>query len=216
MVGLVQIAVFDIAGPIVLYSELHSHGWSAVTALVLSGAFPALGVLITMAVHRRLDAIGAVVLAGIVVSTLLGLSTGSAKLTLVDGAVSTGVLAVVFLASLWSSRPIMYRFALEFMGADTPKGRDFADRWRYPGFRRVFRVMTVVWGVAFLMEAVVTVVVVELSTTGFALTFNKIAPYAVAGALAAWMTLYGKLVQRRGERLAAASAATNPGQGAIS
>ena len=42
--NLAMIAVFDIAGPLVAYSLLRSAGQSAVTALVLSGAFPALGV----------------------------------------------------------------------------------------------------------------------------------------------------------------------------
>jgi len=26
----------------------------------------------------------------------------------------------------------MFRFAIEFIGADTTKGRDFADKWRFP------------------------------------------------------------------------------------
>ncbi|HMH35786.1 MAG TPA: hypothetical protein VK584_02525, partial [Streptosporangiaceae bacterium] len=43
---LAMIVVFDIAGPVVAYSLLRSAGQSAVTALVLSGAFPALGVVI--------------------------------------------------------------------------------------------------------------------------------------------------------------------------
>ncbi|MGH7877638.1 MAG: VC0807 family protein [Candidatus Dormibacteraceae bacterium] len=139
-VGLTQIAVFDIAGPIVLYSQLRSAGWSAVTALILSGAFPALGVLITLAIRRRLDALGALVLAGIVVGTLLGLATGSAKATLVEGSVPLAVVAILFLVSLGTARPLMFGFALDFMGAETPKGRDFAGRWRYPGFRHTFRV----------------------------------------------------------------------------
>jgi len=47
----------------------------------------------------------------------------------------------------------MFRFALETIGAETPKGRDFADRWRYQGFRHAFQVTTVAWGLAFLAEA---------------------------------------------------------------
>jgi len=39
------------------------------------------------------------------------------------------------------------------MGPDTPRGRDFDGLWRYPGFRHVFWLFTVVWGVAYLAEA---------------------------------------------------------------
>ncbi|MGH9130206.1 MAG: hypothetical protein ACRDWV_00745 [Acidimicrobiales bacterium] len=97
----------------------------------------------------------------------------------------------------------MFRFALEFMGEDTPKGRDFADRWKYPGFRHAFRVMTGVWGVAFGLEAVATFVIAEYMSTASALSFNRIAPYALAGVLVAWMSAYGQIARRKGERLAA-------------
>ncbi len=130
--------VFDVIGPLVAYSLLRSHGFSEVTALVLSGVLPAFGVALAVLRHRRLNAIGALVLAGIAVGAVLGLATGSARLVLLEGSVPTGIFAVVCLASLWSSRPLIFRFALEFIGADTPKGRDFADRWRYDGFRHAF------------------------------------------------------------------------------
>src|SRR5690349_11893723 len=70
------IAVFDIAGPLVAYSLLRSAGQSAVTALVLSGAFPALGVIVSLIRRRRADTIGVLVLAGIAVGTVLGLLSG--------------------------------------------------------------------------------------------------------------------------------------------
>ena len=71
-VDLAMIGVFDIGGPIVAYSLLRSAGQSAVTALVLSGAFPALGVIVSLIRHRRADTIGVLVLAGIAAGTVLG------------------------------------------------------------------------------------------------------------------------------------------------
>ena len=206
--SLAAIAVFDIGGPLLAYSVLRSHGFSQVTALVLSGVFPALGVLLTVARHRRIDAIGALVLLGIVVGTVLGLASGSARLVLIEGSVPTGIFGVVCLASLWRSRPLIYRFAVEFIGPDSPQGRDFADRWQYPGFRHVFRVMTIVWGVAYLAEAAARVVIVETTSAGTALAISKIMPFVVAGVLVAWMFVYGRAARRKGERLAAAHRAT--------
>ena len=151
--SLAMVAVFDIAGPLVAYSVLRSAGQSAVTALVLSGAFPGLGVALAFVRDRRLDALGGIVLIGIVVGTVIGLVTGDARQVLLEGSVPTAIFGLVCLGSLWSRRPLIYRFAQEFMGAGTPRGRDFADGWRYPGFRRVFRVFTVVWGVAYLARS---------------------------------------------------------------
>jgi hypothetical protein len=198
-----MIAVFDIAGPLVAYSLLRSAGLSTVTALVLSGAFPALGVAAGLIRHRRVDTIGVLVLAGIAVGTVLGLLSGDPRIVLVEGSVPTAVFGLLCLGSLWASRPLIYRFAIEFIGADTPKGRDFASLWRYPGFRHVFRLFTVVWGVTYLAEAAARVIIVETTSTGTALTVSKVMPYVVAAALVAWMIAYGRHARREGERLVA-------------
>jgi hypothetical protein len=202
-----MIAVFDIGGPLAAYSLLRSAGLSPVRALVLSGVFPALGVAVSYARDRRLDAIGGLVLAGIAVGTILGLATGSARLVLVEGSVPTAVFGVVCLGSLRSSRPLIFRFALQFIGAETPKGRDFDGRWRYPGFRHAFRVITAVWGFGYLAEAAARIVIIETFTTGAALTVSKAMPLAVAAVLAAWTYVYGQAARRSGERMAAAAAA---------
>lgn len=219
--SLAMIAVFDIAGPLVAYWLLRSNGLSAVTSLVLSGVFPAFGVAINFARDRRLDAIGVLVLAGIVAGTLLGLVSGNPRLVLVEGSVPTAVFGVLCLGSLWSSSPLMYRFASEFIGADTPRGREFQALSQNTGpagrgFRHVFRVMTVVWGIGFLAEAAARVLIVELTSTGTAFAISKVMPYVVAGVLAAWTFAYGNWSRRRGERagvLQAAAALTTPAPG---
>jgi hypothetical protein len=198
--SLAPIAVFDIAAPLVTYSLLRSSGSSEATALVIAGVFPAFGVALTAARNRRLDAIGGVVLFGIVVGSVIGLATGNARLLLLKGSLPTAVFGVLCLASLWSSRPLIFRFALEFKGPDTPKGREFADLWRYAGFRHPFRVITAVWGVAYLAEAAARIVIVQTTSTGIALSISKAMPFAVTGLLVGWMALYGQRAKRKGER----------------
>ena len=205
-----KIVVFDIVGPLVAYQMLRSAGLSAVSALVLSGVLPGIAVLGGLIRHRRLDAVGALVLAGIAVGTALGLLSGDARLVLVEGSVPTAVFGLLCLVSLWSRRPLIYRFALEFMGEDTPRGRDFASRWRYPGFRHAFRLFTLVWGVTYLAEAAARIVIVETTSTGTALAVSKVMPYAVGALLACWMVLYGRHAKREGERLAAAAGTELP------
>ena len=203
-----KIVVFDVAGPLVAYSMLRSAGLSAVSALVLSGVLPAVAVLGGLIRHRRLDAVGVLVLAGIAVGSVLGLLTGNARLVLVEGSVPTAVFGLLCLASLRSRRPLIFRFALEFMGPDTPRGRDFDGLWQYYGFRHAFRLFTVVWGVTYLAEAAARIVIVETTSTGTALAVSKVMPYAVAGLLTLWMMFYGRRARRQGERLAATAVQT--------
>src|ERR1700735_1859577 len=189
--SLAMIAVFDIAGPLAIYSMVRAAGLGAVPALLLSGVLPALGVRLSVARHRRVDAVGILVLAGVAVGTILGLVTGNERLVLAEGSVPTAIFGLACLGSLWGRRPLIFRFALEFIGADTPQGRDLATRWQYPGFRRVFRLFTLVWGAAYLAEAAARVVIIELASTGTALTVSKIMPYAVAALLIGWAHVYG-------------------------
>jgi hypothetical protein len=209
--SIAMIAIFDIGGPLVAYHLLQSNGVGTVPALVLSGVLPAVGVIIGIIRHRRVDAVGVLVLAGIVVGAVLGLVSHNPKLVLDEGSVSTGVFGLICLGSLATDKPMMYRFALEFMGPDTERGREFADLRQYKEFRRAFVVITVVWGAAYLVEAAARVVIVQETSAGTALAVSKVLPYAVAAALIAWTVGYGRLQKRRGEQMAAAYAAAAGG-----
>lgn len=198
-----MIVIFDVAAPLAAYNALRSAGVTAVTALLLSGVFPAIGVTIAAVRHRRLDVFGAVVLAGIIVGTVLGLVSHSTRLLLVEGSVPTAVFGVACLGSLRTRRPLMYSFALEFTGPGTAKGREMTRLWQYEGYRRVFRTITAVWGVAFLLEAALRVVIVYNTTPGTALAISKVTPFLFAGIMSAWTVAYGVRQKKKGERMAA-------------
>jgi len=199
-----MILVFDLGGPLLAYTLLRSGGMSTVAALIISGIFPALGIAIGALVDRRLDIIGVVVLAGLVVGTVAGLVSNNARLYLVEGAVPSLVFALACLVSLRSSKPLIYRFAVELLGPDTPKGRDVVGAWRYPGFRRAFQVITAAWGASYLVEVAARLAVVETTSTGIALLFSRLIPYIFAFALSLWTLVYGEHEKKKAEQLAAA------------
>jgi uncharacterized membrane protein len=203
--AIAPVIFFDVAGPLAVYYGARAAGMSTVVALVLSGALPAFRVVGTALSHRRLDAIGALVLSGIALGTVTGLASGSARLYLLDGIVPTVVLGVVCLISLLSDRPMMFRFALETMGGDSPKGRAFAGMWNYPGFRRTFRIITLVWGLVFLAESVVQAVIIETRSINTAKQTSNLLPVVVLALTFAWTRVYRTRVQRRGDRLSVAA-----------
>ncbi len=98
----------------------------------------------------------------------------------------------------------MFRFALEFIGPDGPEGREFGGLWQYREFRRAFQNLTVVWGLAYLLEAAARIVIVQDAPTGLALVVSKVMPLGVTAALAAWTVAYSLYQKRKGKRLAAA------------
>ena len=178
--AIAMIVIFDVAAPLAAYSLLRSAGLTAVTALLLSGVFPALGVTISVIQNRRLDVVGALVLTGIVVGTVIGLVSHNARLVLAEGSVPTAVFGVACLGSLWARRPLMFSLAREFTGPDTARGQEMTRLWQYEGYRRVFRVITAVWGVAFLIEAALRAVIVYNTSAGTALAISKVMPFVFA------------------------------------
>ena len=198
--SIAMIAIFDVGAPLAAYSLLRSAGLPVVTALVLSGVFPALGVTIGVIRNRRLDVFGVLVLAGIVVGTILGLVSHSARLVLAEGSVPTAVFGFACLGTVRARRPLMFSLALEFTGPDTAGGREMTRLWQYEGYRRIFRVISSVWGIGFLLEAALRIVIAYNTSTGTALASSKITPFIWLAILSAWTVAYGAQQKKKGER----------------
>ena len=184
----------------VRWSSTTGPGWaglSTVLALVLSGVLPFLRVGVTAVRHRRIDAIGVLVLSGIALGTVVGLASGSARLYLLDGIVPTVAIGIVCLASLLSEKPMMYRLAVETMGEDTQRGHTFAEMWSYSEFRRIFKVITVVWGLVFLGESALQAILVETTSINTAKLTSNVLPVVVFVLTFAWTRAYGRHVQHR-------------------
>jgi hypothetical protein len=210
--SIAKIVIVDVAAPLVAYSLLRSAGLSPVTALVLSGVFPALGVAFDVVRHRRLDVVGALVLAGILAGTVLGLISHNARLVLMEGSVPTAIFGVGCLGSLWTRRPLMFGLSVEFIGPDTAQGREMTSLWQYDGFRHIFRVITAVWGAGFLLEAALRVVIVYNTSPGTALSLSKVTPYLWIGVFVAWTVAYGRYQKKKGQQaMAAAAPVEGPG-----
>jgi hypothetical protein len=187
-----MIAGFDIGGPLLAYVLLRSAGLSTVLSLVLSGVLPAFGVALNAIRFHRLDVFGLLVLVGILMGSLIGLITDNARLYLIEGSVPSVAFSLACLVSLRTREPLIYRIALEFIGTQTRKGREVTDAWRYPGFRRAFRIITIVWAAAYLVEAAIRMVVAETTSTGIALVWSKVTPYVFAVVLSLWTLIYGE------------------------
>jgi hypothetical protein len=199
-----MMVIFDVGAPLATYYILRSAGWTAVSALLLSGVFPTVHVATNAVRNRRLDMVGALVLGGIALGTVLGLVSHSAKWLLAEASVPTGVFGVACLISLWARYPLMFRLALEFNGPDTAKGREITMFWHHQGFRHSLRVITAVWGVGFLIEAALKIVIIYNTSTGTAFATSTVTPIIWVAIFLAWTVAYGARQKKKFERIAAA------------
>jgi hypothetical protein len=147
----------DIAAPVGGYYLLRAFDVAPVWALTLSGLPPALRVLYLAVRHRRVDGMGVFVLAVMGVGLATTLLTGDARLQLVRGAWFSVLIGGWMLASRWvGRRPTTYQAVLALLPG---RVETLEARWAdTPSFRRVWRVLAVVWGVGGLAHSALSVV----------------------------------------------------------
>lgn len=201
--------LFNIVLPLLTYNLLTGWGVSEVPALLASGAWPVVELVLSFALHRRFDEISIMTLIFIVLGVVAGLGFNSARLVLVKESIVTGLFGVVALGSLALPRPLMFYFGRKFATNGTPESVAYWNGlWQYPGFRRTQRVITVVWGVVFIAEAVVRIGLSYALSTGTMATISTVLPLAVTGVLIFWTISYGR--RARAAALAARTATTGP------
>jgi hypothetical protein len=147
--------LIDMGAPIGLFYLLHGWGLSSFLALLLSGVAPGLHSVYQLARHRRLDGLGAFMVGVTAVSALASLIGGTPRFLLAKDGVVTGIAGVWLLATTRASRPVVFSFARMLLEGRIGPGRESWDElWtRLPRFRHVWRVASVIWGVATILDA---------------------------------------------------------------
>jgi hypothetical protein len=182
--------------PLVGYMLLRPHVDSDATALAAVMVFPLLDVALERRRHGRFEPIGVISLIGIAIGIAGAIAfNGDATLLKVRESLLTGVFGIVCLVSLGLRRPAMYYMARSFAtGGDSQQARSFDEMWDLPGVPRRFRIVTAVWGVGLVAEAVLRTVLALTLTTSMFLFVTPIINWATIGGLLAFTMWY----RRRG------------------
>jgi len=193
--------VINGALPILFYRVLTSRGVAVVPALVAGSIFPLGFGLWDWARTRRLDIIAAISLIFIVISAIASIFSGSTQFTLVRESFFTGLFGVIFLGSLLAPRPLMFHVIRPFVaGNDPDRLRSWNDNWQYPGFRRPMRVMTAIWGVTFISDALIRTALVFILPISVFLVASQVLFYGMFAGTFALTFAYGRRAQARAPR----------------
>jgi hypothetical protein len=194
----------NLGGPWLVY-RLVEGSTSTVTALLLSSLPPIIWSLLQLVWSRKLDVISLLVIAGIAASLVAMLLGGSPRLLLVRESFVTGIFGLVFLGSLWLPRPLLFYLAKATVAKQGMEEAQFAGKWSIRGFRHTFYLMTVVWGVGLVVQALLQVILAFALSIEQDLVVSPIIGYGVYLGLFGWSFWYGKRRREKGERLAAAA-----------
>jgi len=203
--GLVRTLVVNMALPWIAVQLLtHAGGFSTVTAITIAALFPAASVVVGGLRRRRLDFIGALVLLTLIGGVTLSLATQDVRFALMRAVPGAMLFAVACLASLLARRPLMFFFARQFTAGDDPeKIAAWNARVEIPGFRQAMRVLTAVWGLAFLGKAALWTAAALLLSPTAALLSGPAIGFGAFAVLMAWTIAFAR---RGAARLAAATA----------
>ncbi len=185
--------------PVLLYRLAKRYlSASEVAALAIAASFPLGKSAVELVRRQRLDPVAVVVLLGIIVSGVGVLLGGSPRLLLIRESLFTGALGLACFGSLLLPRPLMFYFGRHFMaGNDPERRREFDATWHRPGVPFVHRLITGVWGAAFVGEFVIRVALIYTLPAAWVLVLSPIVLGAITIGTFVWTFVYVRRVRRR-------------------
>lgn len=148
----------DLLLPLGLFYGLRAVGVSAYLALLAGTAASLAGTAVDVVRRRTIGPLTAFVITLMVFSTGVSLIAGDVRFLLARGAWATGLAGAWFLASAFTRRPLVYLFSRPLLEGRFGWPGDWDALWqRVPRFRRVWRVTSVMWGLALMLDCVLRI-----------------------------------------------------------
>lgn len=180
--------------PLAVVQALLRTGHPPLVSLSAAAGLPLIGLVSGSIRSKRIDLIGGVSLAALVIGLLLTAFTGNIFFALVKESVVTTLMAGAFLVSLVVGRPLIYVFGREYgTGGDPSIVAEWDARWETDGgFGRTLRVMTAAWGVGLLLAALGRILIALSTPPVLATIVSPAIELGISAALIVWTVVYAK------------------------
>jgi hypothetical protein len=133
------------------------------------------------ALQRNDDAVG---IAGSLISN-------DPRFYLIRVSFGPAAFGLICLGSLLFGRPLLFYLGRVAVAGGDPRRVAYYDSlWAFPGFRHVQRVLTVTWGVTYLLDAAVRVAIAWSLPTSTVVVIEPLLSYGVVVALVVWTMRY--------------------------
>ena len=199
--------VFDVAMPIVIFNVLTRFHVSTLWALVAAGLSPATNNLRAWAASGRLQPLGLIVMTFLAIGTAASLISGSVFFALIKDSFLTASFGFLCLGSLLVDRPLMFYINRQFVAGDDPVRLEWWNGlWQYPNFRAAQRLVTAVWGITYLGEALLRVGFALILSPAQVVAISPLMAFSVMIVLIAWTRRYMLALRERRIREQAAEA----------
>jgi hypothetical protein len=190
--------LINVALPWLAYRLAYPHGGLQV-GLAASALPPIAWMSWDYLRHRHVDALSALVLAGITLSLAALLAGGDVRLKPLEDPMVSGMIGATFLLSLLLPRPLVFYLARSTISREDPqRAAVFEQQWRErPKLVAYIRLMTVVWGIGMLGENLLrSAIVWQWPDDPRSALASKLLSYAVYGGLMLWTLWCRRLIRR--------------------
>lgn len=192
MVNLAIELAVNFIGPWAVFRLLDSSVGDT-NALIASALPPLLWSAIELMRSRRVDALSAIVVVGILLTLVATLFGGSPRLLQVRENAVTGLIGVVFLATICLERPLIYHLACATFARQSPEAALRLEAFAAtPKGAMFFRRLTVLWGIGLITQTAVLVWLAFIWPIDRFLLLSPVIGYGLLGLL-----LMGTLWYRR-------------------
>lgn len=183
--------------PWVAYRLAQPH-WGEIGGLIASAIPPLAWSIVELVRFRRIDALSAVILLGIVLSLLAMAFGGGTRALLMRESLASGMIGVVFLGSLLAKRPIVFYLTRATVARETREGVARLELlWsENRGFVTAMRLLTLVWGTGLAADAVLRTYLAATWPIERFLVVSPMLGYGVFGVLMAWTFWYRTRMRR--------------------
>jgi len=149
----------DVVAPLGLYYVLRAAGVGVYLALLLSTLLSAVTSIGSLIRNRKLNGLSTYMTTMMLASVVVSFIAGSPRFLLAKEAWLTGLSGVWFLLSLRARRPLAYLYTRPLLEGRLRWPGAWDELWeRFPRWRRMWRVSSVLWGVGTLADAALRVV----------------------------------------------------------
>jgi intracellular septation protein A len=170
--------------PYLIYVVLGNNGFSVMTALTASAVPPVAMTVFTALRKHKLDMIGMLSLATIVIAIGASMVSGNPRFVLVKDGLIPLVLGLAMLGSLLVGKPLIFHVIRTVFAANNPAVRERLDRaWAHPGYHREVRNYTALSGAVLLIVVAVQVTCAFTLPIGFAMPMLNVFQIVVSTAL---------------------------------
>ncbi|MDX6258989.1 MAG: hypothetical protein QOH84_677, partial [Kribbellaceae bacterium] len=180
--------LIDLVVPLLIFYALRQSGVGVVGATLAGSVIPVLRTAYSLVRDRKVDWMAVFMISALAVGTIASLALHSPRMLLAKDGVITALCGFWMLGTLVARKPLLLAIGRGIAEAKRGKGGGevWASRWEVePRFRHGLRLITAVWGVGLVFDAVVRVVI------AYALPLDAVPGVTTVQWIVLFVLLYG-------------------------